>query len=236
MLNVDLRSGGNALSGTCVLFSAAEKNRTWSVRWFTDCSASVFVFRRRISSSTRSAVVQREQSWSGCTSCKVRVLLLFSLCSLIASSSIPFGIKRLNILRGIWLPIPSYATRNLQADIIQYDVFSMCDIYLVPQRLELNLHYRPPRWNWRGPDWPTTWTRRSLRDPAPWSWWRKTFCRWIPPLNRPSLVRVSDDTITNVAIVASQWFKSICALMDLGRGCCLIKHAGNRREVMIKVV
>lgn len=67
----------------------------------------------------------------------------------------------------------------------------MCDMFLVPQRLEQNPHYRPPRWNWRGLGWPTTWTKRSPRDLAPWSWWRKTSCRWIPPLNRPSSVSVT---------------------------------------------
>lgn len=67
VLNVDPEKH----SWTFMLLCAAEKNRTCKFRLVTDCSLSVLHYRLRISSSTRSAVVQREQSWSGCTSCKV---------------------------------------------------------------------------------------------------------------------------------------------------------------------
>lgn len=41
--------------------------------------------------------------------------------------------------------INKYFPYKKSVDIIQYDIFSMCDIFFIPQRLEQNRHCRPPR-------------------------------------------------------------------------------------------
>lgn len=58
------------------------------------------------------------------------------------------------------------------------------ELLSVPQRPMRSPHCRPLRWCWREPGWLMTSMRSWPSDPAPWSWWSRTFCLWNPASSR----------------------------------------------------